>query len=411
VQVRLVSYRWLIVALTMLMQVVSYGILVYAFALFVMPWLDTFKVARADIMLAIFVLQISMGAISPLSGRLLDHQPHSRLVPLGGVLLAIGLYLLSIATHWWQVTLLYATLLPVAATLTGPLAAQTIIAKWFRKRRGVALGISSVGTSIGGFLVPILCGVLLAQYDWRTTLQILSVLALLLICPLSWLMLRRKPPLVAAPHSSQADHATPDHRVWTTREILSTRNFWLPVIAFMPLLMAFGGIQFNLAAYAQDLGNSLSESAWLISLVSLSMIVGKLFFGFLSDRVDHRKLYWLAAALMCMTLVLIQGEPGYALLCAGVVLMGLSVGGMLPLMGAICSQRFGAMSFGRVMGLVTLFITLGGIGPLIAGAVYDATGNYDSAFLLFLLILAPAALSLVALKKHVPMEAQASREA
>ena len=400
------QYRWVVVAFTMLMQAVSFGILVYTFALFVVPWLTTFDAVRADVMLAIFVLQIAMGVMSPFAGRVLDQYASSWLVPLGGVLLATGLTLVSFASSMWQIILIYATFLPAAVTLAGPLAAQTIITKWFKEQCGFPIGISAIGTSIGGFLLPLLCGALLTEFDWRTTIRLLAVLALFSIVPLAWLILRRKPPALPPPASPDANPEVlpSEQRIWTTREILSTRNFWLPVIAFLSLSMAFGGIQFNLAAYAQDLGNSLSNAAWLISLLSLSMIVGKLFFGFLSDRVDHRKLYWMAAAFMGMTLYLLQGHPSYFVLCICSVLLGLAAGGLLPLMGAIYSQRFGAMSFGRVMGLVIMVITIGGIGPLIAGVVYDATGSYDAAFLLFLIVLIPAALGMFGLKRNVPVD-------
>jgi len=166
--------------------------------------------------------------------------------------------------------------------------------------------------------------------------------------------------------------------------------------------MAFSGVQFNLAAYAQDLGNSVSDSAWLISLMSLSMIGGKLFFGYMSDRLDHRSLYWIAAGLMILMLLLLQDEPGYSLLLVSSVLLGLSVGGLLPLIAAIFSREFGVVSFGRVVGLVTMILTFGGFGPLIAGAVFDATGSYDAAFLFFLVVLIPAALGMLALKREAP---------
>jgi MFS family permease len=392
----------------MLMQAVSFGILAYSFAVFVVPWLTTFGADRAGVMSAIFVLQIAMGAISPLAGRLLDQYAARWLVVSGGLILAAGLALVSMTTQMWQVTLLYATLLPVAAALTGPLAAQTIITKWFHEQRGLAIGISAVGTSIGGFVFPILTGFLIAGHDWRITMNYLAVIALLLICPLAWLILRRQPPPISNSVSHKAgDDENPapmsrpqELKTWTTREILGTRNFWLPVIALTALSMCFGGIQFNLAAYAQDLGNSLGRSAWLISLLSLSMIFGKLFFGFMSDRFDHRWLYWIAAALMGITLILLQTEPAYVLLMICSILTGLSTGGLLPLMGAIYSHRFGARSFGRVMGLVTLIITIGGFGPLIAGAVFDATGSYDAAFLFFLAVLIPAALGMLALKRE-----------
>ena len=74
------TYRWLVVALTMRMQAFAYGILFYSFGLFVVPWLDTFETARAQIMLAVFVMQISMGVLSPFAGRLLDHYPTQWLV-------------------------------------------------------------------------------------------------------------------------------------------------------------------------------------------------------------------------------------------------------------------------------------------------------------------------------------------
>lgn len=400
-------YRWLVVAFTMLMQAVSYGILVYSFALFVVPWLTTFEAERAGVMMTVFVLQIGMGVISPFAGRLLDQYPSHWLVTGGGLLLATGLLLVSISSSLWQVTLIYALLLPVAITLTGPLAAQTIITKWFQHQRGLAIGVSAVGTSLGGFLLPILTSMLLVGMEWRSVLQYLAILSLLLICPLAWLILRRRIPTeptraaVAAEPGAATEPVIPSHELkdWTTREILTTRNFWLPVLALLPLSMAFGGVQFNLAAYAQDLGNTVGQAAWLISVLSLAMIVGKLFFGFMADRVEHRNLYWLAATFMCFTLIGLQGEPSYTILALCSISMGLAVGGLLPLMGAIYSHRFGAKSFGRVMGLVTMIITIGGFGPLIAGAVFDATGNYDAAFILFLAVLIPAALGMLGLKK------------
>lgn len=397
-------YSWRIVALTMLMQAVSYGSLVYAFALFVVPWLNEFGMARTDVMLAIFSLQIVSGIFSPFAGRLLDtYSPHW-LVPLGGLSLACGLALISFATSWWQVILVYASLLPVGMALTGPLAAQIIITKWFQEKRGFAIGISAIGTSIGGFLVPILCSILLTQYDWRTTILYLASLALLLICPLSWFILQRRPPIALNLTAALGEGALPasGEQSWTTREILSTRVFWLPIIAFLGLGLAFSGVQFNLPALAQDLGNSLSRSAWLVSLLSLSTIVGKFCFGYLSDRIDHRILYWCAAGFMSLTLILIQSEPSYTALCTASIFMGLAIGGWLPLLGIIYGKRFGAQSFGRVMGLAMMFITFGGLGSLIAGSIFDATGSYDNAFILFLCILTPCAACLIALRKDLP---------
>jgi MFS family permease len=81
-------------------------------------------------------------------------------------------------------------------------------------------------------------------------------------------------------------------------------------------------------------------------------------------------------------------------LTLGVVCVGLSGGGLLPLLGLIFGARFGVASFGRVMGLVMLSLTVGSAGPLLAGWLYDLTGSYDAAFMLFLAMFLPAGIAM-----------------
>jgi MFS family permease len=161
---------------------------------------------------------------------------------------------------------------------------------------------------------------------------------------------------------------------------------------------AFGGVQFNLGAYMQDLNFEPGQAAILISLISVSMIVGKLFFGSLSDTVDHRRLYWVAAFCLGLSLVMFQGNPELIRIRAAAFLLGFATGGILPLTGIIISSRFGVASFGRVMGLVSLFLMLGAFGPLLAGWIYDVAGSYDIAFSALLLLLIPAAWTMTRLK-------------
>jgi MFS family permease len=91
-------------------------------------------------------------------------------------------------------------------------------------------------------------------------------------------------------------------------------------------------------------------------------------------------------------------------LSAGVVCVGLAGGGILPMVGLIFGARFGVASFGRVMGLVMLTVTFSSLGPLLAGWIYDATGSYDCAFLLFLGLFLPG----MVLMKHLPPPAAGS---
>lgn len=392
-------YGWNVVALTLVFQAISIGILIYSFALFVVPWLEEFSSPRRDIMLCIVALQIGTGVLSPFAGRALDRFSPRIVIVLGAILLASGLVLMSQVIALWQIILLYATLLPAGISLTGPLAAQSLVTRWFTERRGLAIGLSAMGTSIGGIVFPLMNHFLISTLGWRQALVILGIITVTLICPLTWWILKRKPP-----HSNgNESRATPgglllEYRRWRTKDILRSPLFWIPVIAFVPLNAAFGGVQFNLGAYMQDLHFESGQAAILISLISLSMITGKLFFGLLSDTVDHRRLYWVAVICMGLSLVMFQGNPELIRIRTAAFLLGFATGGILPLSGIIISSRFGVASFGKVMGLISLFLMLGAFGPLLAGWIYDRAGSYDMAFSVLLLMLVPAALTMSQLK-------------
>ena len=149
-------------------QAFCIGILIYSFALFVVPWLSEFGISRSHAMLAIFLLQVATGLGSPVIGRFLDELPVRWLITAGALGMSTGLVLLSFATAFWQVMVLYLTLLPLGSVLCGPLAAQTLVGKWFTTQRGIAIAISAAGTSLGGFVFPLIIAALFDSYSWQT---------------------------------------------------------------------------------------------------------------------------------------------------------------------------------------------------------------------------------------------------
>jgi MFS family permease len=385
-------YGWNVVGVTLVFQAVTVGILIYCFALFVVPWLDEFGASRGKVMVAITALQLGIGLLSPLVGRAMDVMAIRWLVVTGALITSGGLFLASQATAMWQIVMLYALVLPFGMALAGPLAAQTLVTRWFLGRRGMALGISAVGTSIGGFSFPFLTGALLEHYGWRATLQSLSLLTVVLVVPLVVWILRRQPPALRRGNVGARAGAIGEGE-WTMAQIVRTPMFWIAVCGFLPVNASFGSVQFNLGAFTSDLGLPASYAALLISVSSGFMIAGKFAFGAAADRVDHRRLYYVMAAGMACSLVLLMNATGPWTLLAAASLTGLSGGGIMTLMAVVFGSRFGAVSFGRAMGLGTLFITLASLGPLLAGWMYDLTGSYDPAFSLFILLLAPAAVA------------------
>ena len=384
------QYRWVIVGYTLILQAVNIGTLIYCFSLFAVSWLDEFSASRRDVMFTISLLQIGSGICSPFVGRALDKYATRPLIFVGLGMLILGLFLVSQAQALWQIQLVYAFIFPLSATLSGTLASQTLIAKWFTDNRGFAIGLSATGTNLGGIILPLLVAGWLMDIGWRDTLTLLAIIAFVLIAPITWFLLRRSP-------SRSETSTTPsahDVRLWSTREILSTRMFWIPMLSLLPLNLAFGGVIFNLGAYSKDLGFDTETSGMLLALSSFCMVLGKFFFGALGDRMDHRYLYWIAAFFMVSSMIILQMAPTLWLLAIAVIGVGLAGGGILPLLGLIFGSRFGVASFGRVMGFAMISISLGSLGPLLAGWAHDISGDYNSAFMLFAFAFLPAVIAM-----------------
>ena len=387
------QYAWMVLALTLIIQAVSVGILVYSFAMFVVPWLETFGSSRSEVMVIIFGMQIMVGILSPVCGRLLDRYSIRLLVIAGSASLVSGLILVSMAEAVWHIAVVYSTLFPFGLVLSGTLASQTLISKWFHTNRGMAMGISSMGTSIGGFLFPVIAGELILNSGWQQASLMLALIAFCLVVPASFVILRRTP--AEAARSLNADTVLTFNGSLSTAEILSGRRFWIPVVGLIPINAAFGGVQFNLGAYINDLGLNQSVAATLISITSASMICGKLFFGSLGDRTDHRKLYWVMALVLAASLLLFTNSEAVELLMLAAAFQGFATGGVMPMMGIMYSARFGTGSFGKVLGLVNMFVMMGSLGSLFSGKIFDLTGSYQTAFLVFMILLLPASIFMV----------------
>ena len=391
-------YRWIVVAYGVTLQAISVGTLIYCFTLFTLPWLEEFGSSRRDLMLTIALLQIGAGVMGPLAGRALDTFPLKWVILTGLACMVMGLLLAQRATALWHLWLVYATLMPITMTLTGTLAAQTLVSRWFTDNRGFALGISAIGTNVGGIILPILVSAWLLQVGWRDTLNNLMFLAVALVLPLTFLVLSRSP----TPASNLETGGASDQRVWTTREILTTSIFWIPFCGLAPLSMAFGTLQFNLGIIVRDIGLDTAVTGNLIALTSVCMVAGKLFFGIMGDRVDHRKLYWIANVATIIALLLVLYAQTLPVLVVATVATGISGGGILPLMGLMYSSRFGVASFGRVMGFGMLTIMAGAVSPIGAGWVYDLYGSYSIALVTLALIMLPAGIAMIWLRPPEP---------
>jgi sugar phosphate permease len=290
-----VAYGWVIVGVMFVAQMLAIGITSYGFALFVKPIAREYGLPRADVNVGLMLLLVGMALASPLIGRLLDRVPGRVVVTLGALVFGAGAVIIASVKSLLVMAVATPLLLATGTAMLGPLTAATLTARWFDSKRGRALGVVSVATSAGGFVVVPLMAMLVEPFGWRTTLMVLGLSVSVLVGGLGFFFVKDPPTRSAAPQEASGPEGAGEEAArWTVPHLLRTHDFWLIAIAIGLLFGIDQALLASLIAYGTDRGFSVGAAAMLVSAISISAIVGKLVIGTLADRVDLR---WLLIGL------------------------------------------------------------------------------------------------------------------
>lgn len=378
--------RWLALGLLFLAQMIAIGSISYGFALLLKPLAAEFDLPRAQVNFGLMAVMVGMAVSGPLIGRALDRLSGRMVLSGGAVLFAAGWATIASAPNVTVALLAAFLLLAPGGTALGPVAASTLVSRWFEKRRGLAIGISSIATSMGGVAIVPLIALLIEADGWRNAMLLFGLASSALLFVIGWLVLPSGKPVVHAPVvQAKTDQSSTEKPVW------QQRDFWLIALAVGTVFGSNGALLSCLVAYATDRGFSLAEGTAIVSLISAVAMLGKLVVGALSDKVDPR---WLFIAVIILNGILLStliAMPSYAVLLTVSVLAGAALGGATPLWAVIVARCFGLAQMGRVMGLMSASMLPFTLAALhVVGTVYDATGSYVPAFNIFLVVLAIA---------------------
>lgn len=380
--------RWLALGLLFLAQMIAVGSISYGFALLLKPLAAEFDLPRAQVNFGLMAVMVGMAVSGPLIGRALDRWSGRLVLSCGAVLFAAGWATIASAPNVTVALLAAFFLLAPGGTALGPVVASTLVSRWFEKRRGLAIGISSIATSMGGVAIVPLLALLIEGDGWRNAMLLFGLVSSALIFLIGWLLLPSgKPVINATAAQAGTDQSQADRPVW------QERNFWLIALAVGAVFGSNGALLSCLVAYATDRGFSLAEGTAIVSSISAVAMLGKIVVGSLSDKVDAR---WLFIAVIMLNGVLLGAliaMPSYAVLLSVSVLAGAALGGATPLWAVFVARSFGLSQMGKVMGLMSASMLPFTLAALhVVGAVYDATGSYVLAFKIFLAVLTIAGL-------------------
>lgn len=278
-----------------------------------------------------------------------------------------------------------------------------ILGNWFMKDRGLAIGLASMGSGIGGMIMNTVSSQLIIHCGWRITYFILAAIMLVLMAPLMFLVVREKPsdkgllPYGAdeeSADSSDKSSAKPASRFegYTFSEALRMPLFWAVAFCSVSVVMSICAFYQTLAPHLSDSGYSVTFAALMTSVSMGALAIGKVMLGRMFDKFGTRKAVTIACSCtFAGTVAMIFCKSPVAL---AVIVLGVGLGCSFNAicMPIITQNIFGMKDYNSIYSKLTAATGLGSaLAPVITGRTYDMCGSYVPAYI------AAAALTLISI--------------
>ncbi|HEX9897409.1 MAG TPA: MFS transporter [Dehalococcoidales bacterium] len=402
-------YGWWVVTACFAISLFIHGIIGFGFTAFIEPLSSKFGWSYTQISFAGSLRGLEVGLLAPVIGLLIDRRGTRIFIISGTILCGLALLLLSRVS---SLPMFYSSFALVALGMSAlsPTVTMTTVANWFQRRVGLATGIMHSGVGFSGLMIPIVA-LLIDNFGLNKAMIILGIFSLGIITPISFAIQDRPEKYGLLPdgvkiskedgQKSQASITETEHD-FSLKEALRTRAFWYLALAMLFQLLIVSAVTTHMMPYLSSIGIARSTASLIASAVPLSSVIGRLGFGWLSDRIDQRYIMATGCALMslgllCFTLAVML-NPLYLLIA--VPFFSIGFGGNATVRASVVRDYFGRKSFGAIHGLVMGLAVVGTItGPPLAGWVFDTWGSYHGIWFAFALAaVAPLILTLAMFK-------------
>ena len=393
-------YGWIIVAVCFLCWLIADAFGFYTFGMFIGPISEEFGWSTVMITGVFTARSLVSGLLGPVIGHIADRGNGARWLMSGGVLAAGGsVFLVSRMQTPLEFYLYYGVIGALGMIGFGGLVSHTIIAKWFVRMRGRAMGMASMGVSVSGLIFIPLNHYLISHFGWRQTLMVCSTIIIGLAFIPAFLFIRRSPEdlglfpdgrdpgrdLERNDDISDAKGTNQAEESWTLGEALRTKELWLMLIGFNTAGLAFSGVMIHYYPYMQAKGIDSDIAAGSMTVYAFFCAVVKVPWGLLAEKIPVRYCImsvYLGCAVGLTILIYSRSTLFYFLYAA---VYGISIGGIMVVREVLFADYFGREFIGTIRGMLMPLnlISMAG-GPVFAAWLYDRTGSYQLPYYVFL---------------------------
>lgn len=346
---------------------------------FIDPLQQEFGWSRTEISFGVTIYGMLAALLAPVFGWLADRHGVRR-VALGS-LAVFGLTFASFAIIPGQLWAFYLVWLMIGLFGIGstPVTWSRAVNLWFFRRRGLALGLMLVGTSISAMILPFLTTIFIAEFGWRTSFALLSLLPLAIALPVG-LWWFREPRLEERPAGIAAAGTTtlPGR---TLSEAMREPRFWILWVSVAIVTLAYAGALVHLPSMLKARDFEPTLVATVMSVFGLSIFAGRIITGLLLDKFWAPLVVLPILCLPALSCWLLIGDAplGFWLAMLAAFLMGFAGGAETDLVAYLAGRYFGMKSYGQIYGVQYMaFGLMAAVSPTLYGWVRDTTGSYDS---------------------------------
>ena len=358
-----------------------FSMMLGAIGLFMVPLGREFGWSRAMLSAGHSIASLCTAVLGPLLGMLIDRYGARRLALPGLVLTIACISAFSLlngqAVYWYALWAIFGVITVTIKSTTW----TTAVVGVFTRSRGLALGLTMSGTALALIVVPPLGNYLITEFGWRMAFVYLALGwggLTFILCFLFFFDVRDRARHVMKVAGKEVGQ-TADLPGLTIKEGLRNTALWRIAISNFVIMALTIGLSVHLFPILTEAGVSRANAAWLLSLAGISGILGKLGTGIMLDRFRPNWIggITLGAAALAFAL-LIDGIRSPWLIIIAMLVNGYAFGTKTQITGYMTASYAGMKNFGFLYSIMSTLLALAsGIGPLLAGLIYDRTGGYD----------------------------------
>lgn len=363
------------------------GVQVYTLPLFYPELIKEFGWSPEGVTRAATIFFLTGAIVTPFVSSLFDRYSVRLFMVAGAIATIAGLFAYSSLQTLTQMTIIY-LVLAMAQVCSGQVPTMLVVTRWFKRYRGIAVGITLMGTSVGGAVFPLIVKYVMERGSWRDAVFVLMLIcAVMMVTPLIFLIRSRPEDKGLHPDGMQPKTGT----AGTVPEQIPPAGPTLQQAARMPafylLAFATGALWFCMNGIVQhqtifmnmELGVSENTLPVIISSIFWFAIMGKILFGFLSDRFDKTIMMFIVVLNLIAGLLILRfssaGNPislyGYA------AVFGIGFSGTFTMIQMVIADFFAGQSYGKILGILTMVdVASGGIGITVIAKMQGTFNSY-----------------------------------